>query len=138
MARVRFYTVHTRRGPWSPSDLGGQETIFVKDGFAWGAFLFTAVWALWRRMWLAALVMLAGSLALGLVSDLLDMPPAFDAAVGLAWSLLIGFEANDWRRRSLERRGFVEVAVVSGISLTDAERRFFDATLHEGMMAAPG
>jgi hypothetical protein len=138
MASVRFYTVHTRRGPWSPSDLGGQETIFVKDGFAWGAFLFTAVWALWRRMWLAALVMLAGSLALGLVSDLLDMPPAFDAAVGLAWSLLIGFEANDWRRRSLERRGFVEVAVVSGISLTDAERRFFDATLHEGMMAAPG
>ncbi len=138
MARVRFYTVHTRRGPWSDSDLAGQETVFVKDGFAWGAFVFTLIWALWHRLWLAALVILVGSLAVGVVSDGLNMPPGFDAAIGLAWAALIGFEGNDWRRRALERRGFVEVAVVSGISLADAERRFFDATLHEGMLAAPG
>lgn len=138
MARVRFYTVHTRRGPWSDSDLGGQETVFVKDGFAWGAFFFTLIWALWHRMWLAALAILAGSLAIGALSDLLNVPQGVDAAIGLAWSALIGFEGNDWRRRALARRGFVEVAVVSGVSLADAERRFFDATLHGGMLAAPG
>jgi hypothetical protein len=133
MARVRFYTVHTRRGPWSDSDLGGQETVFVKEGFSWGAFLFSVVWALWHRMWLGALVILAGSVALTLASDLLGMPPALDAALGLAWSMLIGFEAQDWRRRSLAWRNYVEVAVVSGASIVDAERRFFDATLYGGI-----
>jgi hypothetical protein len=132
MARVRFYTVHTRRGPWSNSDLGGQETVFVKDGFAWGAFLFSALWALWHRMWLGALVIVAGSVLLAVASELSDMPPALDAALGFAWSLLIGFEAQDWRRRALAARGYVEVAVVSGASIVDAERRFFDATLHSG------
>src|SRR5262245_20792203 len=114
MARVRFYTVHTRRGPWSDSDLGGQQTVFVKEGFSWGAFLFSALWALWHRMWLAALIIVAGSMGLALLGDLLDIPPALDGTLALAWALLIGFEAQDWRRRALARRDFAEVAVVSG------------------------
>jgi hypothetical protein len=133
MARVRFYTVHTRRGPWSDSDLGGQETVFVKEGFSWGAFLFSVIWALYHRLWLGALVIVAGSVLLALASELLHMSPLLDGALGLAWSLLIGFEAQDWRRRSLARRDFVEVAVVSGASIVDAERRFFDATLYGGI-----
>lgn len=133
MARVRFYTVHTRRGPWSGSDLAGQETRFVKEGFAWGAFVFSGIWALWHRMWLALAVIVVGSIGLGLLEEFLEVGPALSAALGLAWSLLIGFEANDWRRRALERRGYAEVGVVSGASIVDAERRFFDATFHAGM-----
>jgi hypothetical protein len=120
MARSKVYTAHVRGRGRADSDI-----VFVKDGFSWPAFFFTVLWALWHRLWLFALIVLAGGSAIGLVSDLLDLDPLTDAAIGLAWAVLIGYEANDARRRALSRRDFDFEDIVLGQNLSQAEHRFF-------------
>jgi hypothetical protein len=121
MARTRIYSVHVRA--WSATV--DREAVFIREGFSWGAFLFSILWALSHRLWLGALIILALSAAVSLATDLLGVDPLTAGALGFALSLLIGFEANDWWRRSLERRGYVTAALIAAQSRLEAERRFF-------------
>ena len=118
MAR-RIYTVHRRHAGID------HDLVLVKDGFSWPAFFFTVLWALWHRLWRFALLILAGAIGISLFSDALGLDPLTDAALGLAWTLLVGFEANDARRRALARRGFVMDDIVYADGLAAAEHRFF-------------
>ena len=120
MARNKVYTAHVRGRGRIDADL-----VFVKDGFSWPAFFFTGIWALWHRLWLFALIVFASGFAVGFASDFLDLDPLTDAAVGLAWAVLVGYEANDARRRALARRDFDLKDIVLGQNLTQAEHRFF-------------
>jgi hypothetical protein len=122
--RTRIYTVHVRQ--WSAST--DREAVFVREGFSWGAFFFSVLWALRYRMWLTAIFLFVVSVALSLACDLLRLDPTSESAIGLALALIIGWEANDWRRRSLARRGYVTAAVIAAENLLEAERRFFART----------
>ncbi len=115
---MRIYTVHL-----PPS---GDQPLLVKEGFCWPAFLFTVLWALWHRMWgTAALLFVVGTALDALVEGLGLAAPA-QAAVGLAYLVVVGYLANDLRRRSLWRRGYLEAGVVAGPSREAAELRFLD------------
>ena len=103
MARLKVYTVHLKA--WSDSP--DRDAVFVREGFNWAAFLFSFAWALWHRMWFAALGLLALVLGLATIGDVLDIDDGIFQAIGLAASLWIGFEANDWRRATLKRQGYV-------------------------------
>jgi hypothetical protein len=130
VARATVYTAHVRgRGR------GDEDVVLVKDGFSWPAFFFTLVWALWHRLWLFALIVAASGVAIGLVSEMLTLDPLTDAAIGLAWSVLIGFEANDARRRALARRDYDVEDIVLGLNLAQAEHRFFQK--HHHLYATP-
>jgi hypothetical protein len=48
--RMRYYTVLLK--PGEPP----ETARFVRDGFHLWAFVFTVLWALWRGLWLAALL----------------------------------------------------------------------------------
>ena len=125
---MRIYTAHRR-------DAGlyaEPETVLVKEGFSWPAFFFTALWALWHRMWLTALLILAAEIALGIFGDRLNLSSGAEFAVSLGFLLFVGFGANDWRRRSLRRRGFDEGTPVAAASLDAAEFRFFAAEREAG------
>ena len=130
--RTRIYTAHVRQ--WSAST--DREAVFVREGFSWGAFFFSVLWALRYRMWVTALLIFAVSVGLEFATDLARLDPITDAAIGVALALIIGWEGNDWRRRSLDRRGYVTAAVIAAESLLEAERRFFartaDVTLGDG------
>ena len=129
---MRLYTVHIRRTSPAPD----REAVLVREGFSWGAFLFTALWALWRRMWLAAFLIVLGGLVLDSVVELAELDPVSEAVLTLAYQLYIGFAANDWRRRTLARRGFEEIAVVGAADIGDAERRYFDQAAGAGAVPA--
>ena len=131
MARNRVYTAHVRGRGGADSDI-----VFVKDGFSWPAFLFTGIWALWHRLWFFALVVFASGTAIGLESELLELDPLTDAAVALAWSVLVGYEANDAHRRALARRDYDVEDIVLGQSLSQAEHRFFLKHQHLAPQAA--
>jgi hypothetical protein len=120
MARTKVYTAHVRGRGGADADI-----VFVKDGFSWPAFFFTFLWALSLRLWFFALVVLASGFAIGMASELLDLDPLTDAAVGLAWAVLVGYEANDARRRALASRDYDVEDIVLGQTLTQAEHRFF-------------
>jgi uncharacterized protein DUF2628 len=104
---------------------------FVRDGFHWGAFLLAPLWLLRHRLWLEfiAYLLLAGAVTYALRRLGVPGPAGFGAAALLA--LLIGLEASSLRRWKLARRGFVSRGVVVGDDREAAERRFFDAWLHE-------
>ena len=127
---MSVYTVHE-------PPLRGRETspdpdrfVFVRDGFHFWAFVFSLLWLIWHRLWLALIgyivvvaVLEAGLRALG-ASD-----TALSVAVLLV-SLLVGLEASTLRRLKLARRGWKNVEVVSAVDLEDAERRFFGSVVH--------
>ena len=113
---MRFYTVHLRRHGLDPD----RDLVLVEEGFCWPAFLFSVVWALWYRLWLVALILVLAIVAI----FVLVVTVAGPASAGLA--LVIGFVANDLRRWTLKRRGFVETGVVTGRDRDAAERRFLE------------
>jgi len=121
MSRPRIYTVHVRA--WSTA--ADREAVVLREGFSWGAFVFSVAWALWHRLWFWALIVLGLSALIAVAGELAGLDPVTDGAIGLGLALLVGWQANDWRRRALEKRGFVTAGVVAASSLIEAERRFF-------------
>ena len=119
---MRVYTVHVRSGS-SKSD---RDAVLVKEGFCWPALFIGVIWALWHRMWLTAvLFFLAAAIAEGL-GEALGLDPVRGGALSLAVALLIGWCANDLRRRSLARRGYQMTGVVAATGEDAALRRWFD------------
>ena len=133
MARARIYTVHASPSPWPRA----EDTVFVKEGFAWSAFVLTAIWAAWHRLWLAAVVFLAGGLAIELAAEALGLSELMAYALHLGWFLWIGFSANDWRRRKLAQRGYVFAGIVAAPDLIEAERRYFTRHHDRTLAVAP-
>jgi hypothetical protein len=128
---MRVYSVHEPpvRGPDPLPD--AERFIFVRDGFYFRAFLFAPLWMIWHRMWLvlAGYVVVSAGLETALVA--LGASATEVSAVALLISLLVGLEGSILRRFSLNRRGWRNVGIISGDDLEDAERRFFEAWVHE-------
>jgi hypothetical protein len=103
---------------------------FVPDRFAWLACFFTVFWALAYGLWWRALALVvvigslvAGGHALGVEDWIVD-------AILVVIAFYVGFEAQNWRRRALERRGWYEAAVIAAPNRAEAERRYFAEHAH--------
>ncbi len=118
---MRIYTVQQGLDPRA----AGDDLEFVRDGFSWGAFAFTVVWPLYHGLWLVFVIVLAGSAVLSAAVSVVGLSDFGRSAVWLAAALLFAFEANNLRRWTLHRRGWRDVGVAAGRTLSDAEHRFF-------------
>ncbi|MEK9752349.1 MAG: DUF2628 domain-containing protein [Rhodospirillaceae bacterium] len=107
---MQVYTVHLRREGLDPD----RDVVLVKEGFCWPAFLLTGLWALWHRMWLAALTVVTLSVLSGVVAGWLGADSFVQGAVGCGISVLFGFVGGDLRRGRLKRDGFAEAGVSCG------------------------
>ena len=128
---MSVYTVH--EPPLRAADAvpDPERFAFVRDGFSVWAFLLAALWMLWHRMWLVLVIylVLAGGLEAGL--HYAGVSPAAIALVELCIAVLVGFEAPTLRRFTLSQRKWKDIGLVSGDTLEDAERRFFDTWSRE-------
>jgi len=127
---MSVYTVH-EPPPRAGRARDPERFAFVRDGFSGWAFIAAALWMLWHRMWLVLIVYLV---VVGGIEAALQYAGVSSFAIvvaGFLISLLIGFEAGTLRRFTLARRGWRNVGIVSGDSLEEAERRFFDAWVHQ-------
>ena len=124
---MRVYTVHCRPGSREPD----AEAILIKEGFCWLAFLVPPLWLLYQRLWLTAFAAIVIGLALDFGLDLVGADPTTALIAGIGFSLFIGFEANDWRRRKLSRTGFRLVGIAASVDHDGAMRRYFDLNPHE-------
>ncbi len=106
---MTFWTAHLARN---------REPVLLRDGFAWGAFLFGPLWLLLHRAWIPALLSL---ITIGVV--VLRLPPGIAAIVVPALLLLHGFSGNDMRGWALERRGYLLTHVLSARTEADAIAR---------------
>lgn len=134
---MRVYTVHESRNPPSDREDRAEALRFVRDGFSWPAALFTPLWLLMRGFWLALIIYLVVATALGLAFWTLGIDEQIQFLIMLAFHVLIGFEADTIERWTLNRRGWEQIATVSGRDVVECERRFFDAWLPDQPMLRP-
>ncbi len=120
---MRIFTVHLRRHGLDPD----RDLVLVKEGFSWPAFFLTGMWALWHRLWLAAVALFAVSIGLNLVSRGLGADPASHAVVSVAFAAIVGFVANDLRRQKLAASGFAAAGVAAGSNREEALGRYLES-----------
>jgi hypothetical protein len=124
---MTIYTVHEPPLREDQSAPNPERFVFVRDGFAFWAFLLAPLWMLRHRLWLVFLLYLLLTVALQLVLRAIGASTTVMILVGLLVAVLIGLEAATLRRFTLARRGWRNLGIVSGDDLESAERRFFDA-----------
>lgn len=88
----------------------------VKQGFSWPALLFGSLWAIVRRMWLLAAVLLAVDIVLwvagGYAAHLANPALLFLFLVAnIVYLIVRGQYGNRWRLAFLRRSGYVPVPV---------------------------
>ena len=109
---MRVYSVHTR---------ADAAPVLIREGFSWGALLFGPIWLFAHRAWVAGVLVLCGwilgALAPGALRPLLMLV--------LVWAT--GVFGTDWRRSSLERRGFTLVHTIAARNLDAAFARLMAA-----------
>jgi Protein of unknown function (DUF2628) len=121
---MTIYTVHLPPDALTPETVA-EKAVFVKDGFSLPGFVFTGAWLLTQRLWLHAL---GYAIVLGLVVAgfyWFGLPRFAFGGVTALLALLIGLEGHEWMRRRFARLGWTHAGTVSGPSLEECERRFF-------------
>ncbi len=118
-----MYTVHVRASDFdSPTAL--ERAVYVREGFSWAAFLLTPLWCIFRRCWLALVVWLGVGGSILLAGRYFAIAPEAIAAALVIMPIFFALEAAQFRRRSLERRGYRFADTVSGHGRDEAETRF--------------
>ena len=104
-----------------------EGLILVKEGFCWPAFLFSLIWALWHRLWIVTLGLVATNLLISVLASQIGTNEAVIIVVSFSIALLLGFMGNDFRRSKLEKHGFTERGLVMGHTAEAAMRRYLEA-----------
>ncbi len=123
---MRIYTVYLS-GAADPLFTPDRGAVFVRDGFNWSAFVFAWLWALFTRLWLAAVILVSVEVLIGAGLKTLAADEITSVAALLGWHAIVGFIANDLRRATLARSGYREAGIVAADDELAAERRFFAA-----------
>jgi hypothetical protein len=128
---VPTYTVHEPHPVADDLDERATRLVFVKEGFAVGAFAIPALWLLSNRLWLELIFYILLSAALMMLITLLGGSQAAAGWATFVFNLILGLEARNIHRSTLARKGYELIGVVTGRDLADAERRFLSEWLPE-------
>jgi hypothetical protein len=115
------YYVLTPPGSTDPE----RDTLFIRDGFSWLAFVFPLPWLLVRRLWLIAGL----SVILYLVAVLAAESWGLDGlplAFSVVFSLWTGFEGGHVRALWLARKGWEMKTEIAAHDLDEAEAIYFE------------
>lgn len=134
---MKTYTLHVPvdSTPGDPQAL--DRALLVKDGFSWGAFIFSFFWFFAHRLWIAGLMVLVAAFSLGLLLQWLRVGEGGMFLAAFLLALLVGIEANSLRRWTLTRRGRPEVDVVAARDREEAETKTFARWLGETSARSP-
>jgi len=118
---MRNYTVHELSG--APAD--GKGFVFVREGFCWSALVFTLLWLLSRRLWIAASLWFAFSVTLAFAGERAGVSEELMTAFFFLLQGVVAVVGHDIERWTLSLKGYREIGVASGSTLNEAERDFF-------------
>lgn len=127
---LKVYTIHVRPS-LREGALFDPDAILVPEGFSYLAFTFQFAWALYHRLWLAAFAMVLLGFGAVLLTQWLSDGVFIGLGINLTVSILIGAEALNMWRWTLERRGYRPAGVVLGETLEEAELRYFEKAMAE-------
>lgn len=101
-----------------------EGTVFIRDAFAFLAFILPFIWLLFHRLWFEAALVFLAAAAISVVGNYSGQD-GIAALIGLLLSLLVALEANNWRAAALRRRGYEEIGIVDADNAADAETAWF-------------
>ncbi|MDQ2632892.1 MAG: DUF2628 domain-containing protein [Pseudomonadota bacterium] len=100
-----------------------ERAVFVRDGFAFLAFLVPPLWLLWHRLWIEAALAFAVGVGLTALGDMAGLG-LIGATLSLLVSIYVGLEGQGLRINALRRRGWREWGVVDANNAGEAELRY--------------
>lgn len=113
-------------------DPQGERTRFIRDGFAFIAFVLPVVWFLWHRLWLWAALYALLFIATGYASELAG--PGWPVmVVSLCTSIFAALEGPALRVAKLRRLGWTEAAAFDAPDRATAEEMYFAAASIPGI-----
>lgn len=125
------YTVHEPPHAGSDRVDRGVDLEFVKDGFSWLTAICPPLGLLANGLWLFTIAYLVGAVLLAWALAALKLGPQMTGFVFLLINIYLGFEVSTLKRWMLERTGWQALGVVTGKSIAECERRFFESWLPE-------
>lgn len=134
---MAFYMVMTPPA----TEAGGREAIerarVIPDRFSWGALLFTGLWLIGQRLWLATLLFVLAWGAIVFVHSRFGFHTSALWLLYGAIALFLGIEGRNLVARKLGRKGWQLSDVIEARTLAEAERRYFERALAEGPALPP-
>ena len=123
------YTVHEPAEATADRVDRGAELRFVKDGFSWITALFPPFGLAASQLWLplVAYIVFVGVGAVALSA--LGVSENWISLAMLALHIFMGFEHSTLQRWTLDNAGWNMLGTVTGKSLDECERRFFESWL---------
>lgn len=122
---MKLFTVHYRVETESSLSGLARDVVLVKDGFNWSALLFPSVWFLSKKMWFVFGVYLVIQATLLVIVFWAELPSEVLTITKVTGNLILGFEANNLQRWSLDRDRFRERETIAARDILAAEHRFF-------------
>lgn len=103
----------------------------VKQGWSWPAFFFSVVWAMVKKQWALAVLVLIGTLAVRVLVGASDSGQTGEGLVnliGFIINLVFGAAGNSWHERNLISRGYQFSNTVSAANAEGAVALSLSAT----------
>ena len=120
-----------------PPDGKPDRVVFVPEGFAWAAAVFTFLWALWHRMWIVAALLFTAYAALTIAASQGMISGVLASAIQFGISFIFGLEARSLRVTALERAGFRRSGLIQASRLEAAELAYFAGRAPASPVSAP-
>lgn len=138
MSSVTTYTVHEPPSP-DPDRVDRADGLqFVKDSFSWITAIFPPLGFAMKGLWLPLLAyVVIVSLVAGVMTGL-GISEQWSTLVIMAFNVYLGFEASSIERLMLDRAGWQMIGSVTGKTLAECERRFFESWLPGQPMVSIG
>lgn len=133
---MKTYTVHEPPNGGADRIDRASELKFVKDGFSWMTALFPPLGFAMSQLWIPLVVYLVVVGAAGTTLKALGVGEGGISIFVLALQILLGFEHSSLQRWMLDRAGWTTLGTVTGKSLAECERRFFEQWLPSQPMIA--
>lgn len=131
------YTVHQPPLRHNETAADPDRFVFVREGFAFWAFLLAPLWLIVKRLWLALVIYLVAMAVLVFALRFAGLAPGVRFLVLALVSLLFGLEAATVQRWTLARRKWTQAGVVVADRYDEAERRFFAGWVERAPVAVP-
>ncbi|MCE3231869.1 MAG: hypothetical protein K0R98_126 [Rickettsiaceae bacterium] len=118
---MKIYTIHIDKN--NPEYLERAE--FIQEGFSLWAAVFLVFWAIFHRMWLCAAALIVANICFITMENSGIINHSVSLVLQLGFIAYVGFEANNWYRRSLERKGYEFYEIIAAKNIEEAKYKFF-------------
>lgn len=120
--REKIFTVYEKPEAADPA----ERMVLLRDGFSFGAFLFSGLWLILQRMWRVLLGYIVVTIALAMLCDTLHLTDAARTLCQLWLQLMLAFHAYDLKGWELQRRGYRMGGILAAETQMHAERRYHE------------